>query len=288
MTGSLRFCGNLCILLRMTASGPPLRVERLNRIRDVLGRQPAIRASELAAQLGVSRETVRRDFAALEESGLLVRSHGGAMRADAALAERPQALREQLQAEEKEAIARVALGLVDDGAAVALDSSTSALALARLLGGREVTIITNGLLSATAVSGEDATTVILTGGLLNHTNMSFVGPEAEASAARRFPDIAFLSAPAVGERGVMDTNPFEVAVKQALVQGAQHICVLADHTKLGHTAFEMVVDWSQVDVLVTDRPLDADWAERLAASEVEVLTPAEAEPQSTQRRATWP
>src|SRR5689334_88693 len=98
----------------MAASGPPLRVERLNRIRDALERQPAIRASELAVELGVSRETVRRDFAALEESGLLVRSHGGAARTDAALAERPQALREQLQAEEKEAIARIAARLVED------------------------------------------------------------------------------------------------------------------------------------------------------------------------------
>jgi DeoR family glycerol-3-phosphate regulon repressor len=282
------------------ATAPPLRVERLNRIKAVLERQPAIRASELAAQLGVSRETVRRDFAALEESGLLVRSHGGAMRAEAALAERPQELREKLQAHEKGVIAHLALDLVDDGAAIALDSSSTALALARRLRGREITVITNGLHAAQALAGDDATRVILAGGLLHHGNMSFIGPEAEAAAGRRFPDYAFLSAPALAERGVMDTNGFEVAVKQALVQGAQRICVLADNTKFDRTAFEMVLGWPDVDVLISDRPPAGEWTELLEDAGVELRAPADASGggseaggegprgDSSQRRGTWP
>jgi DeoR/GlpR family transcriptional regulator of sugar metabolism len=222
------------------------------------------------------------------------------MRPEAALAERPQELREKLQAREKDVIAQLALELVDAGAAVALDSSSTALALARLLHGRDVTVITNGLRSAAALAGDDATSVILTGGLLHHGNMSFVGPEAEAAAVRRFPDIAFLSAPAVAARGVMDTNAFEVAVKQALVRGAQRVCVLADHTKFDRTAFEMVLAWSDVDVLVSDRPLEREWAELLHAGGVEVRTPERARGKvsaagtegsrgdSSQRRGTWP
>jgi DeoR/GlpR family transcriptional regulator of sugar metabolism len=155
----------------------------------------------------------------------------------------------------------------------------------RRLAGRELTVITNGLSCALALSQHPATAVIVTGGLLNHASMSLVGPDADASAARRLPDVAFLSAPAVGPRGVMDTNPFEVAVKRALIAGTRRTYVLADHTKLDRSAFEMVVEWSEVDALVTDRALDAEWTERMATAGVRVLTPGG--PQSTGRRATW-
>jgi DeoR family fructose operon transcriptional repressor len=85
----------------------------------------------------------------------------------------------------------------------------------------------------------------------------------------------------------MDTNPFEVAVKQALIAGAGRTYVLADHTKFGRSAFEMVVEWQEVDALVTDRPLDQVWGEWMDAAGVRVLTPAAAGPQASGRRGTW-
>jgi DeoR family fructose operon transcriptional repressor len=248
-----------------------LRLQRLQDLLALIERDGSARASDIARSLGVSRETVRRDLAALEESGFIVREHGGAAVRRLALTEQPTTARAKQHAEEKGAIAERALALITDGQAVAVDSSTTALALARLVRGRDITLITNGLLAAYALAGEEATRAIVTGGIIHHGNMSLIGPEAEAFAGRMFPDIAFLSAPALGERGVMDTNPFEVAVKQALLSGAERVCVLADHTKFGRTAFEVVTDWSHVDTLITDRPLEGPLASQLAESEVELL-----------------
>ena len=55
---------------------------RWRKLRGLLRERGILRVEELAAELGVSAATVRRDLAALEVSGELRRIHGGAMAPD--------------------------------------------------------------------------------------------------------------------------------------------------------------------------------------------------------------
>lgn len=259
----------------MTVGAALLRPERLKRIQRLVEDERSVRASDLATRLGVSRETVRRDLAALEQAGHVVRSHGGAVKDGDGLLERSHGTRSALEAPAKRRIGERAAGLVADGQAVAFDCSTTTLELVRRLAGRPITAITNGVHVATALGGHEPTRVIVTGGILHHGNMSLIGPEAVAAARRFLPDLAFVSAPAVSPRGVMDANPFEVAVKQALVHGAREVIVLADHTKFGRRAFEVVVEWGEVDALITDEPPEPALTALLAAEGVEVVVARE-------------
>ncbi len=86
--------------------------ERQARIVAELRAAPTLRVYDLAHRLTVSTETVRRDFAELEERGLINRTYGGALRPislEPAIAER-----EQLLVEERERIASCAIQLIKD------------------------------------------------------------------------------------------------------------------------------------------------------------------------------
>lgn len=296
MPGSVDFCPLFMVACasmpaertpRGMQNGRPIRLDRLKSIRAMLRRDGAVRVADLAARWGVSPETVRRDLAELEKAGVLARGHGGAVAVPPTNQERPYAIRARAQAKEKMIIARLASRLVSDGQVIALDSSTTALALADALRGRTVTLITNSVLVSGTLETEDQRDFISTGGLLNQKSMSLVGPIAEESARSFYPDLAFLSAPAVNAHGALDSNPLEVAVKKHLVAGARRTYVMADHTKFDRTALELVVDWDMVDGLICDRPPAVSLANALTTHRVQILSlstdDSEASPHQSER-----
>ena len=125
--------------------------------------------ARLADALGVSPETVRRDLATLEGHGVLRRVHGGAIPVERLGFEPSVAARAERFVSEKERIAKVALDQLPDEGTVLLDSGTTTLRLAELLpGDRELTVVTNSLPAATALSGNSAITLYLLGGRLRH------------------------------------------------------------------------------------------------------------------------
>ena len=122
-----------------------LAEERRFRIREILSRERTVTASELIRMLGVTAATIRRDLAALEKEGVLVRSHGGAVSRTSSTNFQPsyEALGRSNRAE-KQAIAREAERLILDGETVFLEGSTTVYELARrLLHRNRLTVITN-------------------------------------------------------------------------------------------------------------------------------------------------
>ena len=112
-----------------------LAAERQARIVHLIAQQKTVTVAELCKRFSVSDMTVRRDLQRLENDGILVRTHGGAVAStleqDAAFG-----VREQSCTEEKEAIARVAASLIHPGETVILDAGTTTARLARYLHGK--------------------------------------------------------------------------------------------------------------------------------------------------------
>ncbi|MGC8469635.1 MAG: DeoR family transcriptional regulator, partial [Acetobacteraceae bacterium] len=118
------------------------------RQQEILRRALAaklVRVKDLANDFGVHEMTVRRDLETLAEQGMLERVHGGARLRERMSEELSHQLRAARNTEAKARIARAALALVDDGDTVALDASTTALALARILHARKAAAIVSGL-----------------------------------------------------------------------------------------------------------------------------------------------
>ena len=102
-------------------------------IRDRLLKAGSLAVEELAAALGVSTMTVRRDLTRMEKAGVLTRTHGGCELQTRQAKERSFAEKDRDGRTEKMAIAAVAVRLLRPGQAIYLDTGTTALHLARAL-----------------------------------------------------------------------------------------------------------------------------------------------------------
>jgi DeoR/GlpR family transcriptional regulator of sugar metabolism len=241
----------------------PVRELRLRQLREVVLGEGSVRVGDVGRRLGVSDETIRRDLDALAERGLIIRTRGGAVAPTDALLEQPYGIRQGEQRDEKRAIGRlVAEELVRPGMAIALDTGSTSLEVARAVRAIPLTIVTNSLPITTELLGSEASVLIL-GGVARAKSMSVTGPVAERAADEFHCDIAFVSAPAITPTlGPMDTDLEEVEVKRRFVGRASRVYAIVDHTKLGRTAFITICPAGDLDGLVTDSRADPEMLEQ--------------------------
>jgi DeoR/GlpR family transcriptional regulator of sugar metabolism len=229
----------------------------LDRVRAAGG----VRVSELATEYGVSDMTIRRDLESLADRGLLAKVHGGATTVSPGSAHEPGfAAKSVRQQAEKAAMAMRAAALVSPGDAIALSAGTTTAGLAqRLVDVPSLTVVTNSIPVADIFyrAGRPDQTVVLTGGTRTPSD-ALVGPVAVAAIGTLHLDMLFLGVHGMSERaGYTTPNLMEADVNRALVEAAERLVVLADHTKWGTVGISSIVALERADVLITDDGLDA-------------------------------
>ncbi len=202
----------------------------------------------------VTEETVRRDLHILEMEGKLRRSHGGAVRIDDDTpAETSYLVRESEHVPEKLAIARAAVAYMEPSDSLILDASSTALHVANALPNMPLTVLTNSLKIALELASKDKIEVISTGGILRASSLSYVGPMAEEAIERFHVNKAFLSCKGVHvDHGFTESNALQARVKRKMVEIADTLILLADHSKIQVRDFTKVGDVDEIDVLITD------------------------------------
>jgi DeoR/GlpR family transcriptional regulator of sugar metabolism len=221
----------------------------------------------------VSEVTVRSDLGSLARQGLVVRVRGGVRALQQGQSEVGFDLRLRLEVERKRAVARAAAALVGEGEAVALDASTTAYYLAlELRSKRELVVVTNGLLVATALADAPGITVLVTGGTLRLSAMSLVGDlGADVLRTTRI-DKGFLGARGLSlERGLMDLNPDEVRTKRELADACEQVYGILDGTKWHRSALLTFVPTDALTGIVSDSSAPADEVEAWRAAGVDVV-----------------
>ena len=87
-------------------------------------------------------------------------------------------------------------------------------------------------------------------------------------------DVVLISCTALEvDGGVFDSNEEDAELKRLLVNRGQKTILLADHTKFNKVAFVRVLDYSQIDVVITDRNPGQEWEEMLQAKGVRLIYP---------------
>lgn len=250
---------------------PMFAAERRHAILEMVRSSGAVSLKELAATVGSSEVTVRRDLRALEAEGLLDRKRGGAAMPGALSHEPSYSQKSRVAAPAKAAIAMLAATLVDQGDAIVLGAGTTTLELARRLTRvRELTVVTNSVLVATALASSQAE-VMVTGGMLRGATFALVGMGAEHSLSGLRVRRAFLSGNGLtAGRGLSTPNMAAAAVDRAIARTAQEIVVLADHTKLGIDTMVQTVPVDRMAHVVTDEAADAEVLAALRAAGVAV------------------
>ncbi|GAA2073344.1 DeoR/GlpR family DNA-binding transcription regulator [Streptomyces albiaxialis] len=197
-------------------------------------REGTTHVDELAAAVGVSPSTVRRDLGRLTEDRKVARTYGGAVVPEA-FQERPVAESALVRPAAKAAIAAAAEPLVPRSGAVFIDAGTTCAALARRLaeGGHEGLVVTRGLETAALLADAPGIDVVMLGGSVRPLSHGLVGPLTELALDRLSFAVAFLGADAVDPaRGVGEPTLEETAVKERIAARAGRVVVLADATKL--------------------------------------------------------
>ncbi len=224
--------------------------ERQQHIVDRARREGRVDVAELAAELAVTGETIRRDLSVLERHGLLRRVHGGAIPVERLGFEPALATRDAVLGAEKDRIAKAALAEI-----LPVD--------------RQLTILTNALPTALSLATRANFTVLFIGGRVRSRTLACVDPWALEILAQAYVDVAFLATNGVSvQRGLTTPDQAEAAVKKAMVAAARRRVLLADHTKLSSDHLARFAALSDIDLFISDLGLDP-----LVAAEIESQGP---------------
>ena len=224
--------------------------ERKAFLLDRLAREGRLVATALAAELGTSEDTIRRDLRELAAEGLLTRVHGGAMPASPAV--QPLAARRTIAPDLKARLADRAAALLLPGMTVILDGGTTHAALvAALPRDLSLTVVTHSPTIATLLEPFEKIRVILIGGPLLRHSMVAVGAEAAEAYSRVRADLCLLGVTGLhAEAGLTTGDPEEAAIKRRMVAQAGETVVIATPDKLGAVSPFAIVPLRDLDTLV--------------------------------------
>ncbi len=242
---------------------------------EILARARAdgtVTVDALAAALGVSAQTIRKDLADLAEAGHLERVHGGAVLASGTRNIEYEE-RRALNRAAKARIARAVAGLVPDNASLFLNIGTTTEAVAEALCDHTgLLVVTNNLNVAQILSGQEGCEVIVTGGQLRRADNGLVGPLARATVEEFRLDLAVIGCSALSAEGdLLDFDAAEVEVSRAILAQVGRVILAADGSKFERSAPMRIGGLGAIDAVVTDRAVPGVFAEAARASGVEVV-----------------
>lgn len=235
----------------------PHSSDRHTAILRTLRRSGNCAVGDLADELRVSRETIRRDIRTLEQEGLLRSVHGGAVLPDfyQGVHEPAFRLRMNSQAEEKQTIAWYVAQQISPGESVVLDSGSTNIYVAYALESvSDLLVITNNVEIARILGSQTGKQVYCCGGHFRADDGAVFGRSAVEFLGQFHVRKAILSIGAISlEDGFLDFSMEEAEFARAALQRADRVIVGADHTKFGRQAPIRVGDFDEVNVVVTER-----------------------------------
>lgn len=233
-------------------------IRRYEKIMEVLLTNKEVTVAELSDRLGVTGKTIREDLTRLEEQGLIIRVHGGAV-----LAQGDQfgilPAKEPLvkHAEEKADIARKALAHIQEGDIIALDGGSTTLEIARRLDNRPMTVITNDVYIISELAAKDHIRLVVPGGY--RVRNMLAGPEATAYVKQLNIQKAFISATGIHpEHGLSIYTGDLIEFKRALIDTAREVIAVINHHKFGQTALRTFASLNEIKRIITDGALPAE------------------------------
>jgi DeoR/GlpR family transcriptional regulator of sugar metabolism len=248
--------------------------ERRDAITRLLVEHDSVTVRNLAKRFNVSAMTIHRDLDALESIGVLRKVRGGATAQPTALYESSLTFRLGQLPEVKRRIAELAAERVKPGASVALDDSTTTLALLPFLAEiGQLTVVTYfaSVIEEIARLAPDTMELVVVGGTYSHKYHAFGGVLAEKQLMELSVDHSFVSVSSVDvERGTFHQEPDQAALKRTLVRIARDSTLMVDATKFRSSALHRVVALSEFDAVYVDDSTSAEIVRRLRQGKTEV------------------
>lgn len=243
--------------------------QRRYNILQTIEQQGFVSLQSLVELVGASESTIRRDLEYLDRIGQIRRTRGGASFSGESLTGFEE--RRSQATAEKQAVAKVAAGLIQPGEAVLLDGGTTTLEVARQLIGRALHVVTNSLPIVNLLANQPEIELIQIGGYLFPKTGVALGPLAVSALSQIHVRRLIMSVGGITEQGLFNTNTLLVETERQMMLAAEEVVVVTDSSKLGHSALAHLCPLQKVDQVVVDSGITPQWKQTLEDAGIRVL-----------------
>lgn len=229
-----------------------LTEDRYQKILKLLDKHQTVSLNQLKNNLKASESTIRRDLSHLEKENKLSRIHGGAKKKLVFDSEYSMSEKTTRNSHEKDLIARYAVSLIEQGDLLYLDAGTTTLAMLPYLKGKDIKIVTNGVLNANILADLDIETILL-GGRIKASTKAVIGSQALKQLEHyRFSKV-FLGINGIDrEYGLTTPDSEEALLKRTAMNATNDTYFLADSSKFNKVTFCHVADLEGQTILTND------------------------------------
>ena len=245
---------------------------RQQQIIDLVRQRGFVSIEALAEHFAVTPQTVRRDINQLCERELLRRYHGGAG-LPSSVENVAYKTRQILFHEEKRRIAQLAARHIPDGASLFINIGTTTEEVAvALLEHSHLRVITNNLHVASILSENDRFEVIVAGGELRSRDRGIIGMATVDFISQFKVDFGIIGISGIDADGsLLDFDPREVRVSQAIIANSRQVFLVADHSKFGRNPMVRLGSLAELDAFFTDEPPPPAIAALLSENDVQLF-----------------
>lgn len=253
--------------------------QRYQKILDLMQDDGSVRVSKLKREMDVSAETIRRDLEHMEAAGLIRRTRGGAFlnkkqrHSEEGSSYTPFGIRSNENIENKQKIAEYAATFIKEGQSIALDSGTTAFALAKVIKKRfhALTIITNSWAILNELADAEGLTLIATGGVYKPDEKAYVSDMAGMIFSKLSINTFFLTTCGISaDKGVTYQRMDEIIVQEKMMEASERTIVIADSSKLGVNSLVKMCDIDKIDTIITDSEISDAQIEKFAKASVQI------------------
>lgn len=249
--------------------------ERHRIILSAVQDRPVVTVVDLCGLTGVSEATIRRDIATLHMQKKLRRVRGGAEAIAppqfVGLAGRPFAVNETMRSREKQAIARAAVELCEDGEPIIINGGTTTFQMVHPLASRRCQIFTNSFPIAEHLLKHSKNTIMLSGGAIYREQNIILSPFENDVTRNFYAKRMFMGAQGIGPLGLMEADPLLIQAEQKLIGQADELVVLVDSSKFEQRSSLVLCPLSRIDTVITDDGISDKAASMLEAAEITLI-----------------
>lgn len=249
--------------------------ERHRIILSAVQDRAVVTVIDLCNLTGASEATIRRDIAALHMQQKVRRVRGGVEALTppqfVGLAGRTFAVNETLRIKEKQAIARAAVDLCEDGEPIIINGGTTTFQMVHPLANRRCQVFTNSFPIAEHLLKHSKNTVMVSGGAIYREQNIILSPFENDVTRNFYARRMFMGAQGIGPLGLMEADPLLIRAEEKLMGQADELVVLVDSTKFAQRSSLLLCGLDRISILITDEGLSDKAAAMLDAADVKLI-----------------
>ncbi|KHQ50874.1 DeoR/GlpR family DNA-binding transcription regulator [Mameliella alba] len=249
--------------------------ERHRIILSAVQDRPVVTVVDLCNLTEASEATIRRDIATLHMQKKLRRVRGGAEALTpppfVGLAGRPFSVNQTLRIKQKQAIARAAVELCEDGDSIIINGGTTTFQMVHPLASRRCQVFTNSFPIAEHLLKHSKNMVMLSGGMIYREQNIVLSPFDNDVTRNFWARRMFMGAQGLGPIGLMEADPLLIQAEQKLIGQADELVVLVDSTKFDNRSSLVLCALDRIDRVITDEGISDKAAAMLEAADVSLI-----------------